>query len=129
MKTVMNKNKKSQNQKEFKLGDWSLTSNMKLICNTKDDPVPSCHTASLFHNVLVNSMAYRIIVWHVFSRMKYKLLSKSSAMDLLCSVFSVQAAIVEPLLVKYNSRVSLPVPGDSTTFFTLGNHSIMLIVQ
>ena len=33
IKTVINKNKKSLNQKEFKLGDGSLTSDMKLICN------------------------------------------------------------------------------------------------
>ena len=33
MKTVMNKNKKNQLQKEFKLGDGSLTADMKLICN------------------------------------------------------------------------------------------------
>ena len=32
-KTVINKNKKNQLQKEFKLGDGSLTTDMKLICN------------------------------------------------------------------------------------------------
>ena len=37
MKTVMNKNKKIQNQKELKLGYGSLTSDMKLICHKFSD--------------------------------------------------------------------------------------------
>ena len=37
IKTIINKNMKSHNRTEFKLGDGSLTSDMKLICNKFND--------------------------------------------------------------------------------------------